>query len=64
MRPARPPVPGFQPTQRVELDTEAFRRAAERTEVLWPADSDTKSRELPRVVPDFAPGGWFERALN
>ncbi|WP_327097094.1 hypothetical protein OIE68_45760 [Nocardia vinacea] len=50
--------------QRVELDTEAFRQAAERTEVLWPADSDTKPRELPRVVPDFAPGGWFERALN
>ncbi|MEV6140684.1 hypothetical protein AB0L63_32540 [Nocardia sp. NPDC051990] len=50
--------------QRVELDTEAFRRSAERAEVLWPVDSEAKSRELPRVVPDFAPGGWFERAVN
>ncbi|WP_433620970.1 hypothetical protein [Nocardia sp. CA-120079] len=50
--------------QRVELDTEAFRRAAEGAEVLWPADTGAKSREVPRVVPDFAPGGWFERAVN
>ncbi|MEV6340472.1 hypothetical protein AB0M12_37840 [Nocardia vinacea] len=50
--------------QRAELDTEAFRRAAERAELLWPAGSEAKPRELPRVVPDFAPGGWFERALN
>ncbi|MFX0576929.1 hypothetical protein [Nocardia nepalensis] len=50
--------------QRVELDTEALRHAAERAEVLWPADSETKSRQAPRIVPDFAPGGWFERAVN
>ncbi|MEV5835545.1 hypothetical protein [Nocardia sp. NPDC052112] len=50
--------------QRVELDSDSVQRAAEHAEVLWPTDAEPRSREVPRVVPDFAAGGWFERAVN
>ncbi len=48
---------------RLVVPGDALRRAADRTEVLWPREPD---RVHPPVEPDpvdVPPGGWFARAL-
>ncbi|MFX0574730.1 hypothetical protein [Nocardia nepalensis] len=48
----------------VELDADSFLRATELAEALWPLETETTTREIPRVLPDLAPGGWFEHAVS